>query len=174
MVSMGEWRLAVSEAAIRLGGRTEGVLWPKLEASVDGFEVAVWRTLGDAGYADRTEFMVWLSGWPTTSGLDLRPTLRSILRWPIIRERYIWFDDPDWDGAFVVRARDAQMVRLHLDAQRRAAVKLWFERGLHGFGGPGKVEGGRVVAYQHEVIRDPEVIVRNVQELVKLAKLFTE
>ncbi len=195
MVSMGEWRLAVGEAAIRLSGRTEGVLWPKLEASVDGFQIEVWRTLGGDNSPSTTEFQVWLPGWPTSSSLTLVPARRRIRHWPIIRDRYLWFDDADWDNSFAVRAKDPDMVRLHLNTKRRAAIKTWFDakdttvrkglaikksegrtwfsqtpRGVHTTG----IKAGRVRSSPRDMITGPQDIVSRVQRMVELAKIITE
>ncbi len=84
-----------------------------------------------------TKFRTSLPGWPTTAGLRLRPGKSWVCRWPILRYRYIWFDDAEWDKNFAVGARDTEVVRQHLNQEARAKIKFWSDnRALCLFGFP--------------------------------------
>ena len=168
------WKKSVDEAAELLGGRAVGGRDPKLVASVDGFPIEVRMMDLDRKIIER--FQVSLPGWPTTTGLELRS---NWLR-PVFRSRYIWFDDPDWDDRFKVKAKDPDTVRLHLTRERRAAIAKWFDSHIHYTGLPGpRIKDGQFRAFQHRAVADggvsdPGELVHHVQSLVELGKIITQ
>lgn len=168
------WKKSADEAAELLGGSAEGGRHPKLVASVDGFPIEVKMMAGDAkGHIVRDGFQVAFPGWPTTTGLKLR----SALPRPMFRSRYIWFDDPDWDDRFKVKAKDPDTVRLHLTRERRAAIAEWFDSHIHdtGLQGPVFHDGQFHAMGPARPTRDvADGLVHHVQSLVELGKIFTQ
>lgn len=111
----------------------------RLEGRMAGFPAAVFvESTGSemGGSSTHTVFSMSLPGWPAECELVVRPIRDSTAnaglrvpagwpqwrRWPLLRRRYLWFGDPEWDDAFIVQSSDPDTASLQLDARRRAAI----------------------------------------------------
>jgi len=112
----------------------------------------------------------------------------------MFRSRYIRFNDPNWDKAFTVRARDPATVRLHLDQECRDLIAAHTEK-VRGIGPIATGENywltsGEVITvrgtqslYQirqgllqssiNAVVTSPDVITKVMQRMIDLAKAIT-
>jgi len=188
------WRAAAKTAAERLGLQTTN--HGDVTGSVEGLPVAVFVQESGTGVSTPigTVFQVGLPGWPTTAGLDFWPGRTRFRHWPMFRSRYIRFNDPNWDKAFTVRARDPATVRLHLDQECRDLIAAHTEK-VRGIGPIATGENywltsGEVITvrgtqslYQirqgllqssiNAVVTSPDVITKVMQRMIDLAKAIT-
>lgn len=166
------WAAAAEEASDLFGGSAEGGRNPSLSATVGGFPIeARLVALDQGGHKPGCSYVLTLPGWPAATGLNLRSN------WPRarFRSRYVWFDDPDWDDFFKVKAKDPGTVRIQLTRERRAAFKKWIESHCHegGLLGP-VIEEGQFKATRVGLITESEVMSSDIRGLVELGRILTQ
>lgn len=164
--------------------RREGFA-PRITGSVEGLPVQYgWYS---SQTVVQTRFSVALPGWPTDAGLSLRLRRRQggsrasrlssqTMDWPMFRNRYVWFDDADWDDAFAVKADEPDTIRLHLDRERRALIKSYIDEVRETGQNLYSISNGQLLSgYGGEsLVMSPNVIVPAVRRMVVHAKAIVQ
>ncbi len=94
----------------------------------------------------------------------------------MFRNRYIWFDDADWDHAFAVKADEPDTIRLHLDRERRALIKSYIDEVRETGQNLYSISNGQLLSgYGGEsLVTSPNVIVPAVRRMVVHAKAIVQ
>jgi hypothetical protein len=179
-----KWKDVAPEVAERLGlAWLPGRKVPQITGELEGLPVAIDIRPGGENTPPSTQFSVTLPGWPTASGLAMRWG-RPIL----FKRRYMSFDDSEFDGKVMVKARAPDLVRAQLTRVRRAAylaaVQHIFEADMVEIGrkrsvlgsdpvvrsrqSPPRIKGGVLATVFSGVVTIPDVAVDTAQRLAEL------